>query len=158
MIYGHLYFKTHQLKPEIKLWKSKMYQNLSKNYLIYNQMKERKSKSLLLATSKQIREAARQDGHQRTKHFETSNVTLLLLLLLLWYGDFSLQNFFQECFPSFLSYFVYVCLTPRHPLHPTKIFLLLLGPANAPSLLDFPLPHTAVNRLKYFCPAQYHMT
>jgi hypothetical protein len=35
--------------------------------------------------------------------------------------------------------------------------LLLLGSANAPSLLDSLLPHTAVNRMRYFCPAQYHM-
>ena len=124
--------------------------------LIYNQMKERKSKTLLLATSKQIREAAWQDGHQRTKCFETSNV--MLLLLILWHGDFSLENFFQDCFPSFLPYFVYVSLTPRHPPpHPITIFLLLLGPANAPTPLDFPLPHTAVNRLKYFRPAQYQI-
>lgn len=145
----------HQLKPEIKLWKSRMDRNLSKNYLIYNQMKERKSKTLLLATSKEIREAARQDGQRRTKCFErTTNV---MLLLLLWHGDFSLENFFQDRFFSFLSYFVYVSLTPRHPVHPITIFLLLLGSANAPSLFDFPLPHTAVNRLKYFRPAQYHM-
>ena len=87
--------------------------------LIYNQMKEGKSKTLLLATSKQIREAAWQDGHQRTKCFETSNV---MLLLLLWHGDFSLENFFQDCFPSFLSYFVYVSLTPRRP-HPPPLIL-----------------------------------
>jgi len=29
MISGNLYLKTHQPKPEIKLWKSKMDQNLS---------------------------------------------------------------------------------------------------------------------------------
>lgn len=92
-------------------------QNLSKHYLIYNQMKERKSETLLLATSKQIREAAGQDGHHRTKCYET---TTNVMLLLLWHGDFSLENFFQDCFSSFLFYFVYVSLTPQHPFQPSQ--------------------------------------
>jgi len=92
-------------------------------------MKERKSKTLLLATSKQIREAAWQDGHQRTKCFETSNV---MLLLLLWHGDFSLENFFQDCFPSFLSYFVYVSLTPRQPPSSYHNLLVVVGARKCP--------------------------